>query len=42
MRDNGFSIWTLSRPKDGPLRNLSRDGELNELKLDKNGFENLD
>jgi replicative DNA helicase len=38
MTNIGFSIFILSRPKDGPMRVISRDDEEIELKLTESGF----
>ena len=38
MKKAGFEIWRLERPKDGPLRNLVRNDETIELKLEEAGY----
>jgi len=38
MKKAGFEIWKLERPKDGPLRTLTRNEEQIELKLEEAGF----
>lgn len=41
MRENDFSIFILSRPKDGPLRELNFEGQKIELELTEEGFKEL-
>ncbi len=41
MRENDFSIFILSRPKDGPLRELNFGGQKIELELTEEGFTEL-
>jgi len=41
MKENDFSIFILSRPKDGPLRELNFGGQKIELELTEEGFTEL-
>ena len=38
MIDIGFSVYVLTRPKDGPLRTINWDDSNLDLKLTESGF----
>ena len=38
MEKNGFQIWTLERPKDGPFRTLTMNDERVDCRIEDKGF----
>lgn len=38
MKSAGFQIWTLERPKDGPRRNITMNGDVNPCRIGDEGF----